>query len=325
MPKIILFFVLSWLSVPAFAQEDPNVWAGGGEYEPGQAITDLLKSVGGDKRVVIQINHKGEVTGTLEAIYDRSKATIANDAVDITFLLRGTYDSVKNILQLIVTHIKAPNSGDANRELRSKDTLYYNTTILRQRGKIEMLGKIDMQLNKITGAEWVTFSRAASMGLPISNALNLHILPLHIRLEKFMPFAETTTILSPATPAERPEPKPAVETRKTEIQHTITLDTTLVKLDMYDNGEIDGDIATLILDGNVIINSQALSTKAISVTLQISRDKPEHLLELYANNLGSIPPNTALLVLTCNRKRYEINLSSNNASNGTVRLVFAVK
>jgi hypothetical protein len=94
---------------------------------------------------------------------------------------------------------------------------------------------------------------------------------------------------------------------------------------MYDNGEVDGDIATLILDGNVIINNQLLSTKAASITLNISRDQKEHLLELYANNLGSIPPNTALVVLTCNRKRYEINLSSNGTQNGSVKLILGSK
>ena len=146
-----------------------------------------------------------------------------------------------------------------------------------------------------------------------------------IRLAKYVPFAaDAAPVAAAPLPREALVPQ-QIDKRKTEIQHTIVLDTSFVKPDLYDNGEVDGDTATLILDGNFIVNSVLLTTKAVSLSLHISKDQPEHLLALYANNQGSIPPNAALLVLTCNRKRYEINLSSNGKANGTVRLIFAPK
>jgi hypothetical protein len=40
---------------------------------------------------------------------------------------------------------------------------------------------------------------------------------------------------------------------------------------------------------------------------------------MYAENLGSIPPNTALMVVTVGDKRYEVNITSTEQTNGTVR------
>ena len=70
------------------------------------------------------------------------------------------------------------------------------------------------------------------------------------------------------------------------------------------------------------MEKKLLSTIAASISINLSPDPAGHLLELFANNLGSIPPNTALLVLTCKRKRYEINLSSTETVNGGVKLLF---
>lgn len=111
--------------------------------------------------------------------------------------------------------------------------------------------------------------------------------------------------------------------RVRDFQRTIALDSSVVKLEMYDNGEVDGDIATLILDGKEIISKQLLSTTPATVYVTLALDIPEHVLELYAHNLGAIPPNTALVVLTCNKKRFEIHLQSTEKVNGSVKLTFS--
>jgi hypothetical protein len=40
---------------------------------------------------------------------------------------------------------------------------------------------------------------------------------------------------------------------------------------------------------------------------------------MYAESLGSIPPNTALMVVTTPTQRYEINISSNEQTSGAIR------
>lgn len=317
MPRILLLLLYLFSVLQSHAQQDSGVWAGEGMYEQGQTITSLLRGLGGEKRLVLKVSNTGAVNGKMEVTYDRSIATLAGDAQDVDFLLAGRYDSAAGSLLLVVTHLRPGRSTSPFTVLRSPDSVYYNIRLQRQQEKQEMIATLDPKRNGNTTTEWVGSSRQATMGLTVSARLTMHLLPMNLRIERFVP-DETTRVLSPV-----PAAAPPLEKRKTEIQHTIRLDTTLVKIDLYDNGEIDGDTATVLLDGRVIIRSRALSTKAVSLTLELPRDQPEHLLELYADNLGSIPPNTALLVLTCKGKRYEITLSSNGTANGSVKLVFA--
>jgi hypothetical protein len=47
---------------------------------------------------------------------------------------------------------------------------------------------------------------------------------------------------------------------------------------------------------------------------------PHHELVMVADNLGSIPPNTSLMVVTANNKRYEIFISSSEQKNAKIIL-----
>jgi hypothetical protein len=109
MPKIpaVLFFCFLFGSVAA--QQDPGTWAGGGLYQPGESIGELLKSLGCEKKIVIQVNNNGEITGTLDVTYNRAIATRSDATTDASFLIGGRYDSAKKKLLLIITHLKAAN------------------------------------------------------------------------------------------------------------------------------------------------------------------------------------------------------------------------
>ena len=67
-----------------------------------------------------------------------------------------------------------------------------------------------------------------------------------------------------------------------------------------------------------------LKLKVVSVintstfTIKINPGNSRNELVMYAENLGSIPPNTALMVIYDGDKRYEINVNSNKTTNGAV-------
>jgi hypothetical protein len=42
---------------------------------------------------------------------------------------------------------------------------------------------------------------------------------------------------------------------------------------------------------------------------------------MYADNLGSIPPNTALMIVTDGTKRYEVRITSDLQKSGTIKFV----
>ena len=121
---------------------------------------------------------------------------------------------------------------------------------------------------------------------------------------------------------EKPETiSPAVkgfESRRKDIVKTITIDQPTFKLDFYDNGEIDGDSISVFYNGKMVLSHQRLSDKPISLTLSIDKNAPENIVTMYADNLGSIPPNTALMVVTDGAKRYEVRIESDTEKSGSV-------
>jgi hypothetical protein len=109
--------------------------------------------------------------------------------------------------------------------------------------------------------------------------------------------------------------------RYIDVQKVIELigdETDSIRLSIYDNGEIDNDTASLYLNDSVIIKSKRLTQIPVQVLIKLDKKKLIHKIRLVAENLGSIPPNTALLVITTRLNKYVINLSSDFSKNGSV-------
>jgi len=115
-----------------------------------------------------------------------------------------------------------------------------------------------------------------------------------------------------------PAKEVALEKRNNELVKQIEVEHDSITVTLYDNGEVDGDSVTLIYNDKVITTHQLLSDKPITFTLKVEKGKDRNELVMYAENLGSIPPNTALMVIYDGRKRYELNISSTKNSNGVV-------
>ena len=112
--------------------------------------------------------------------------------------------------------------------------------------------------------------------------------------------------------------------RKIELVQTLVLDTSSVKLELYDNGQVDGDTISIFLNQQLILYKKGLSTKPITVNLPVIPSKDYEMI-MYAENLGSIPPNTALMVVTAGKKRYEVYLSSTEQKSAAVRFRYDKK
>lgn len=114
------------------------------------------------------------------------------------------------------------------------------------------------------------------------------------------------------------EPVKGFETRRKDIVKTITIEQPTFRLDFYDNGEIDGDSITVFYNGKIVLSHQRLSDKPVSLTLALDKNAKENIVTMYADNLGSIPPNTALMIVTDGTKRYEVRIESDLAKSGSV-------
>ena len=109
--------------------------------------------------------------------------------------------------------------------------------------------------------------------------------------------------------------------RSIETIRTVYFKTDSLLLTLYDNGEVDGDTVSVILNGRMIMAKQGLSTKAITKTIYITPDMGDSLqLVMYAENLGSLPPNTGLLLINDGKDRYEIRFAGDLTKNAAIVL-----
>ncbi len=108
--------------------------------------------------------------------------------------------------------------------------------------------------------------------------------------------------------------------RENVVLNEIEVESDSLKISLYDNGEIDGDIISIFYNKQLILNSQKLTHKSIKINLLLDSLKTTNEISMFAENLGLIPPNTALMVIEDGKNRYEISLSSSLEKNATVRI-----
>jgi hypothetical protein len=102
----------------------------------------------------------------------------------------------------------------------------------------------------------------------------------------------------------------------------IAVDTGTIRLDFYDNATIDGDSITVKVNNNVVVSHQLLSAKPITTYVTVDLNNVFFEIEMIAENLGTIPPNTALLIITAGTKKYQLFLTSTKTKSAMIRIVY---
>jgi len=109
--------------------------------------------------------------------------------------------------------------------------------------------------------------------------------------------------------------------RAKEVVKTMTVESPKIKIQLYDNGEIDNDTITVFINDKLLLYRQRLTENPLLIDFY-AFPNTDYELVMYADNLGSIPPNTALMVVTAGRKKFEVFLSSSEQKSATVRFVY---
>ena len=97
--------------------------------------------------------------------------------------------------------------------------------------------------------------------------------------------------------------------RKIETIQSVYYKTDSLELTLYDNGEVDGDTVSVLMNGQLIMPRVGLSTNAVRKKISTVNTGDSIQLIMYAENLGSLPPNTGLLIVYDGTDRYEIRFS----------------
>jgi hypothetical protein len=109
-----------------------------------------------------------------------------------------------------------------------------------------------------------------------------------------------------------------IKSRSNPLVKTIITNLPDIKVELYDNGEIDGDTITVYDNNAVIAWKKRLTDKPVTLNIKADANITSHEFVMVADNLGSIPPNTALMIITTGGKRYQLFISSDKQKNAKV-------
>ena len=110
-----------------------------------------------------------------------------------------------------------------------------------------------------------------------------------------------------------------MKNRQNNVVSKLIVNTPKIQLNIYDNGIVDNDTVSLFFDNKLIVSHQKLSAVPVKIELDVSDSNKTYELVMFAENLGSIPPNTALVVVTAGKKRYELHSSANLNENAKLQ------
>ncbi|HEX6432168.1 MAG TPA: hypothetical protein VF008_30965 [Niastella sp.] len=104
----------------------------------------------------------------------------------------------------------------------------------------------------------------------------------------------------------------------TATRYVINADSAEIRL--MDNGIVDGDTISIFYNGQLIVQKLGLKEKPFIIKIPIYKGYPNRLV-VYAESLGSFPPNTALLRVIYGKKEESFLLSSTMAKSGSIELM----
>jgi hypothetical protein len=129
----------------------------------------------------------------------------------------------------------------------------------------------------------------------------------------------------PADTLSTPAPTPALastaaalETRNNVLLQTYHIATPDILIELFDNAEIDGDRVSVYHNDTLIVNNKTLLREPITINIHANAANRTHEFILIAENLGSIPPNTALMRITVGKEVYKLSVKTDLKTNAKI-------
>jgi len=131
------------------------------------------------------------------------------------------------------------------------------------------------------------------------------------------------TPVKPTSVREKESPITALvipyEQRKNKMLETIATQSDSLILSFYDNGVVDGDVISVYVNGQNLISNARLTEAATKKTIYFTSTNSDSIqLTLTAENLGSLPPNTGLVVIQDGENKYQVHFSADLQTNATI-------
>ena len=317
--KRILFFLL--LPASLSAQDITGIWTGfifvGGNKLPYEiVITRNEKDLSGYALTVFTINGVENIGVKSLNVKEKKEKIFIEDGE----LLYDNYTTAARRIKLISTlqlSVEKPVMELSGRfttragDIRQIGNSPYSGTIQLQKKNPEEKAKIIGVLHELDLIGNLSFLQPPkdnpstvnvnpskdSSSIVRVNPSKVPSLPVNEKQDQF--FAPPIVI--------KDQPAREFVRKETVVIREVPFRSDSIRIHLYDNGEIDGDTVTILLNGKILMNKIGLTAAGIRQTIFLSPDLGDSiLLVMYAENLGSIPPNSGMLVLQDGSQRYDI-------------------
>lgn len=301
--KKILFALLMLTSVAALAQKADGYWYGNATVKNGASTNNYL--------VELILNQKGSVVDGIINYYFKNSFR--------SFKVKGSYDANTREVQFYNIPITYFGSGT---QLDVDCMMDFSAQLRVAKAGSNLNGRfVGKAAYKYTCPD-ILFNIKLNEEANNKDSILTALRNFKETYQLWTPSATDTAVA--ATVIQRPIVNYVVADQYKERQKVVSQEIAVasdsLQVDFYDNGEIDGDSISIFVNDKLLASSQRLSAKAIHLNIALDSTKEYNEVSMFADNLGSIPPNTALMLVYDGKNRYEIRLSSTLQNNGTVRI-----
>jgi hypothetical protein len=106
--------------------------------------------------------------------------------------------------------------------------------------------------------------------------------------------------------------------RENKLVKQVIVNSPSISIDLYDNGTIDNDTIMIFDNKILLLDNKRLSYKATHFEVNFNKDNNRHEIIIVAHNLGTVAPNTALMVVKDGNSRQEIYITSTLSVNAMI-------
>jgi len=332
MKRLLILFIVFLITTVSYAQKIDGQWRG---YFNSNG--DIVTAAAGNTEYVLEISIDGtDITGysysyfqdrryfvicSIKGTYNKSDKTMLvtetarvkgvtppgqGDCLQTHFL---QYQKIAGVEQLVGRWKPAPGQGDCG----TGSTTLERKTLVKNKNLVKTSKGHARMSSKPGGTEV-----AADKNQKTETIIKRIIPPIDTSAVN-NGIAENDPKKSITQPVLVPDI--AYENRTNTLLKTIEIANDSFQVYLYDSGDIDGDSISLFYDGKLLLSHQRLELKPIALTLDATTDGGVNELVMYAETLGTIPPNTALMVVTDGSNRYEVYMTSDLQKSATIKFV----
>lgn len=173
---------------------------------------------------------------------------------------------------------------------------------------IDSIARLHMATNEVTEEKETTLESTTIKPVPKNDASIAVTAPPIVEKKKTTPV--------PATNAQQ-----KFSSREKKLATVIPVTGDSIELRFYDNAVVDGDSIAVFLNDKMVFEHVRLNNKPYTLTISVNDLPEDNEMVMVAENLGTIPPNTSLMVAIVDGKRFEARLESTENSSALIRFI----